>query len=85
MPGNERLNKPSRETNVGKQNVGGKEETEHSSPEQRSHPVSADNRRTGSRRTEEATDSNDSAMDVALGTEREAWDRRRRPRRDDAA
>ena len=78
MPGNARFNKPSHARNVSEQ-----EEAKHSSLEQQSHPVKADNRRTRSRRVE--VEPIEDAMDVALGTEDEKWERRRGPRRKKAA
>lgn len=70
MPGNARLNKPSLAPNVSDQ-----EKAKHSPPEQQNNPVM--DRRTHSRRSGEAAVPIEDAMDVALGTEGELWDRRR--------
>lgn len=67
------------------QNVSDRKETKYSSPEQQAKPVLAHDRRTRSRRSDDAVEPIEDAMDVALGTEDEAWERRRRPRRKEAA
>ncbi len=88
MPDNAHQNKPSLAKNVDKSNVNKSEETRRSSPADKSRPVVAPDvahdRRTRARRIADA-EPIDSAMDVALGTEDEAWDRRRSPRRKNAA
>ena len=79
MPGNARNNKPSLA-----QNVSERKEATHATPEEK-NPVVARERRTRIRRSGEAADPIEGAMDVALGTEDESWDRRRSNRRKNAA
>ena len=79
MPGNARNNKLSLA-----QNVSERKEATRATPQQQ-NPVVARERRTRIRRSGEAANRVEDAMDVAMGTETEAWDRRRRDRRNNAA
>ena len=80
MPEKSRLNKPSLEYDVSDRG-----EPKHSSREEQAKPPIAHERRTRSRRSEDAAGPIADAMDVALGAEDDAWDRRHSARRKDAA
>ena len=80
MPGNERIHKP-----PPAKSLSVREKSKPASPEERNRPVIGHERRTHIRRSGEAADLAEDAMDVALGTEGEAWERRRGDRRKKAA
>ena len=80
MAGNERIHKRSLAKSVSEQ-----EKTMQASREERNHPVKNHERRTRDRRSGEAAELIEDAMDVALGAEGESWERRRRERRKNAA
>jgi hypothetical protein len=79
MPGNRRLDKLSRAEDVSEPR-----ETKPASREPENRPAIAGNRRSRVRRNGEATQPSEDAMDVALGSEDESWDRRRVNRRKNA-
>ena len=70
MPGDDRRNKPSRA-----KHVSDKQEAK-SLPAQQTAGIARE-RRTHNRRSKEAAGPIEDPMDVALGSEDEAWDRRR--------
>ena len=80
MPGNERTHKPPSAKSLSE-----RKKTTQASPEVRNRLVIGQERRTQSRRSGEAADLIEDAMDVALGAEGEAWERRRSDRRKRAA
>ena len=57
------------------------EQADRCSPEQQRLPAAGQDRRIRSRRCQDASGEIENAMDVALGTEDEDWDRRRSSRR----